>query len=110
MQVLGKVGLKKYGLDSPAITVKISDGRNTSTIIIGDGNREKTRYYAADAGSGLVFTIVDKAFEAANVRLSQLAALRIFPLGREYDSLSVCTGKVRLSAVQEEREKEGKKR
>ncbi len=108
-EVLGKVELAKYGLDKPAVTVKLSDGKETVTIIVGDKEKDGTKYYAAEAESGVVFTIVDKAVETAKVRLSQLAALRIFPLGKDYDSFSLSTAKVSLKAKREEREKDGKK-
>jgi hypothetical protein len=86
-KVLGKEMLQEYGFEKPTLTVTLKDARGAATIIA--GGREGTQYYATEPESGLVFTVVDKAFEAANVKLSQLATLRIFPLEAQPDSIQV---------------------
>jgi hypothetical protein len=115
-EVLGKVDFGEYGLDKPAVSVTLTDDRQTATIIVSEKkDKDKTRYYAADAESGVVFTIVDKAVEAAKVKLTHLAAagLRIFPLELEPEAIvirgSVGEYKAHLILGLQEREKGTKK-
>jgi hypothetical protein len=107
---VGKVDFTKYGLDKPVLTVK-SKSRGEATVIVGDRDKSGKKYYAAEVESGIVFKMAEEDVKAAQVRLSQLATLRIFPQGMKPDSLalSVQGDQTRFSGKLEEREKDGKK-
>ncbi len=107
LDVLGKVELSQYGLDKPALSVTVGDGEKTATIIV--GKKEAAACYGAHKESNLVFTMVDRALDTANVKLSQLANLRVFPAGDVPDSLAVRRGGKMFQAERKESEKDGKK-
>lgn len=58
--------LKKYGLDAPAITVRVNEGTGTSRIVT-LGKKSKDGYYAKGEPNA-VFVVADFNFENLNVK------------------------------------------
>ncbi len=109
---IGRADFAQYGLDKPILTVK-SKGRGEATVIVGKKDESGKKYYAAEVESGTIFKMTEEDVKAAQIKLSQLATLRIFPAKGKPDFLKV-RGAIaemvaNLEARLEEREKEGKK-
>lgn len=72
-------GLSSYGLDDPQLTLTLSDGTDTFSLLVGDAF--DSYYYAQVSGQGdTVYTISTELPAALDVTLDDLMALAQFPV------------------------------